>query len=72
MITRLTKVVLPFYHFSNKSYKVNKLAGRRYKNTLKLKQTTWKQLHKLHQQLEFLAGSLTKFNLTFLENHTNS
>jgi hypothetical protein len=36
MTTRLKKVVLPFYHFSNKSYKVKKLAGRRYKNMLKL------------------------------------
>jgi hypothetical protein len=29
MKTRITEVVLPFYHFSNKNYELNNFAGRK-------------------------------------------
>jgi hypothetical protein len=29
MATRVTEVVLPFYHFLNKSYEINNLAGQK-------------------------------------------
>jgi hypothetical protein len=35
MIARITEVVLIFYHLSNKSYELNKLAGRKQLNTPK-------------------------------------
>jgi hypothetical protein len=39
MKTKITEVFLPFYHFLNKSYKLNNLAGREQLNTLKPYQT---------------------------------
>jgi hypothetical protein len=39
MEKRITEVVLLFYHFSNKSYELKKLAGREQINTLKPNQT---------------------------------
>jgi hypothetical protein len=41
MKTKITEMVLPFYHFSNKIYELNKLAGREQLNTLKPYQTLW-------------------------------
>jgi hypothetical protein len=39
METRITELVLLFCQFSNKSYELNKLAGREQLNTLKPYQT---------------------------------
>jgi hypothetical protein len=48
MKTKIIEVVLTFYHLSNKSYELNKFAGRKQIHTLKPYQTAWIHLHKLH------------------------
>jgi hypothetical protein len=69
MITKVTKVVLTFYHVSNPSYEINKFAGQKIIKHIKPYQTAWKHLHNLQYHLVLLARILTKLDLAFLEHH---